>query len=107
MSKLWTEAKYPGDAVRAQLLYRGGHGRPIELGEVRIQKYDTFVRVASFLPGYLQWLPGDTPKMVSEKQMCYRFADPADAEFDAYIQEAYESGWQNYFPEQHGAIRNG
>jgi hypothetical protein len=102
---LWTEAQYPGDAVRIQLLYRRDAKGRLELGDVRIQKYDNVVRVGKFLPGREECTPGDTPKMVPEKYMHYRFADPADAEFDAYIQEAYADGWQNYDPEQHGALR--
>lgn len=104
---LWTEAKYPGDAVRVQLLYRGGHGRPVELGEVCIQKYDNVVRVGSFLPGVDVTLPGDTPKTIPEKYMHYRYDHPADAQFEAYVQEAYDAGWQNYHPEQHGTLANG
>ena len=69
-----------------------------------IQKYDNVVRVACFLPGVDVTLAGDTPKTIPEKYMHYRFADPADAMFDAYVQEAYADGWHNYHPEQH---RNG
>jgi hypothetical protein len=103
---LWTEAKYPGDAVRIQLLYRGGHGQPIELGDVRIQKYETVARVAAFTPGRCSGVfPGDTPKTEPDKYMHYRFADPADAKFDEYLQEAYQDGWQNYDPNNHGVYR--
>jgi hypothetical protein len=94
---LWTEAKYPGDRVRTQPMHRDG-----EIGEVCIQLYENVVRVASFLPGIYLQLEGDTPKTAPEKQMHYRHADPADAMFDQYVQEAYAAGWQNY---QHGALK--
>lgn len=102
---LWTEAKYPGDAVRIQMLYRRDARGRVELGDIRIQKYDNVVRVASFLPGIEECSPGDTPKTAPEKSMHYRFADPADGEFDKYVQEAYADGWQNYDPNQHGSLR--
>lgn len=102
---LWTEAKYPGDTVRIKMLYRGGHGQPMELGDVRIQQYESVLRVATFLPGYETSFPGDTPKMNPERSMHCRFADLADAKFDEYLEKAYADGWQNYEPELHGALR--
>lgn len=99
---LWTEPKYPGDAVRILDLYRGR-----ELGDIRIQDYGRLLRVAAFLPGITEMPPGvwDTPKTIPEKYQTFRSAnqgDAADALFDAYVQEAYAAGWQNYHPEQHG-----
>lgn len=103
---LWTEAQYPGDAVRILMLKRG-HGRAMVLGDVRIQRYDTSVKVGSFLPGDEECSPGDTPKVWPEKSEWFKSAtyradnqtDLADAEFDRYVQEAYADGWQNYNPE--------
>lgn len=105
---LWTEPRYPGDVVRNLMLYRGGHGRPVELGDIRIQHCGKTVRVASFLPGECSFFPGDTPKTSPEKSQSFRAdnqTDFADAEFDKFVQEAYADGWQNYHPEQHGALR--
>jgi hypothetical protein len=103
---LWTEPQYPGDVIRALLLYRGGHGRPIELGDVRIQAYGAqSFRIGAFLPGVSVCNPGDTPKTEPEDWRWEPTTFAADDAFDAYVQEAYESGWQNYFPEQHGALR--
>lgn len=107
---MWTEPKYHGDAVREVLLYRRDARGKIELGDVRIQHYGRTLRVGSFLPGLCTVMVGDTPKTVPEKQQHYRAdnqSDFADGQFDAYIQEAYADGWQNYYPEQHGALRNG
>lgn len=100
---LWTEAKYPGDAVRILMLYRG-NGRAREIGDIRIQHYSTYVKVGTFLPGETECSPGDTPKTWPEKHETFRAdneTDKADAEFDKYAQEAYAAGWQNYDPEQH------
>jgi len=105
---LWRRPLYPGDTARVQLLYRGGHGRPVELGDIRIQDYGVFVRVGSFLPGVIECPPGDTPKTWPEKHETFRGdnqTDLADGAFDRYVQEAYADGWQNYNPEQHGALR--
>lgn len=105
---LWTEPKYPGDTVRIQMLYRRYRihdERVTEIGDVRIQHYETFVKVGSFLTGVIECSPGDTPKVWPEKHEHFRGdnqTDLADAEFDKYVQEAYADGWQNYDPEQHG-----
>lgn len=97
---MWTEAKYPGDAVRILMLKRG-HGREMELGDIRIQDYGDFVKVGTFLPGETECSPGDTPKTWPEKHEIFRGdnqTDLADAEFDKYVQEAYAAGWQNFNP---------
>lgn len=102
---LWTEPKYPGDAVRILRLKRGG-----ELGDVRIQQYDTFFRAASFLPGVRESSPGDTRpgakgppgKTWPEKSEICHFTFSADEAFDRLVAEAYEGGWQNYNPEPEG-----
>lgn len=59
---LWTEAKYPGDAVRILMLYRRDERGRIELGDIRIQDYGNVLRVGAFLPGECECSPGDTPK---------------------------------------------
>lgn len=105
---LWTEPRYPGDIVRQVLLYRGSHGRPLELGDIRIQRDVDLVRVGSFLPGVEEGYPGDTIRVWPEKSHSFRAdnqTDLADGVFDTYLQEAYAAGWQNYYPEQHGALR--
>lgn len=111
---LWTEPKYPGDAVREQMLYRrhvdSATGPAVELGDIRIQHYGSFVKVGSFLPGVTECSPGDTPKTWPEKHETFRGdnqLDQADGVFDRYVQDAYADGWQNYHPEQHGGLLNG
>ena len=91
---IWTEPKYPGDAVRVLFLIRGG-----EHGDVRIQQYGTFLKAASFLPGMEESLPGDTPKVWPEKSESVHSTFAADEAFDRLVGEAYADGWQNYNPE--------
>lgn len=102
---LWAEPKYPGDAVRQLMLYRGAGrtARDTEMGFIAIQHYQTFVKVGSFLPGVEEGSPGDTPKTWPEKNTTFlsNETDHADAVFDGYAQEAYAAGWQNYHAEQH------
>lgn len=88
---LWTEAKYPGDAVRIQMLHRDG-----ELGDIRIQLYDGQAHVCAFLPGQCTMSPGDTPKTAPEKSEWATSSFAADELFDRYVREAYADGWQNY-----------
>lgn len=95
---LWTKPKYPGDAVRILMLHRRG-----ELGDIRIQDYETFVKVGSFLPGVEECSPGDTPKTWPENYMTFTSSPAADAMFDNYVQAAYADGWQNYDPETYRA----
>lgn len=93
---LWTEPKYPGDAVRIQMLHRGG-----VIGEIRIQHYGKKVRVGAFLPGRVVCSPGDTAKVEPDQHKWCTSSFAADEVFDKYIQEAYADFWQNYHPEQH------
>jgi hypothetical protein len=89
---IWTEAKYPGDAVRIQQLHRAG-----EIGDIRIQFIrDGLVKVCSFLPGEEECSPGDTPKVWPEKSEYAMSSFAADEQFDKYVGEAYADGWQNY-----------
>lgn len=91
---LWTEAKYPGDAVRIRMLRRGD-----ELGDVRIQQYSVTpqsVRVAKFLPGNEVFLPGDTPKTEPEQDEWCSSSWRADEVFDRFVQDAYNDGWENF-----------
>lgn len=99
---LWTEPRYPGDAVRILLLKRGS-GRATELGDIRIQFiHDNSVKVCAFLPGETECSPGDTPKTWPEHYQFARSVPEADALFDNYVQAAYAQGWQNYDPEVGG-----
>lgn len=91
---LWTEPKYPGDAVRILSLKRGG-----ELGDVRIQHYGKKVRVATFLPGNSVCSAGDTPKTEPERSVWCANNFIADEFFDTYVADAYADGWDNYDPE--------
>lgn len=94
---LWTEPKYPGDAVRKVMLHRYG-----EIGDIRIQFVSRgLVKVCSFLPGETTCMPGDTPKTWPEKSEWCTSSFAADEVFDKYLGEAYEALWQNYYPEQH------
>jgi len=87
---LWTEPKYPGDAVRILLLKRGD-----ETGDVRIQQYGRQALVATFLPGHSFCCPGDTPKTEPECSEWCTNSFRADEVFDTYVAKAYEEGWQN------------
>jgi len=95
---LWTEPRYPGDAVREVMLHRRG-----EIGAVCIQHHGgaAHVRVCSFLPGVSMCSPGDTPKTIPEKQTWCTSSFAADELFDKYLGEAYKEFWQNYHPEQY------
>lgn len=104
---LWTEAKYPGDSVRCLMVYRRDAVGRIELGDVRIQQYDSYLKVGMFVPG-IQDPPraGDTPHVWPEKHRDVTNAYDADAVYDNYVQEVYAAGWQNYHPEQHSMLRD-
>lgn len=88
---LWMKPRHPGDAVRILMLYRGD-----EIGDIRIQDYGEFVKVATFLPGRTTCSPGDTPKTAPEKSETFTNSYAADNLFDNYVQEAYADLWQNY-----------
>lgn len=81
---------YPGAPVLLKSLKRDG----VE-GDVRVQKYDeTHFRVASFLPGVVVELPGDTAKIEPEKsQWVYGSIEEAQEFFVRFIQEAEALGW--------------
>jgi hypothetical protein len=101
---LWTEPRYPGDTVRILQLYRG-HGRAMELGDIRIQHIrKDCAKVCAFLPGVTECSPGDTPKTWPDHYRHCRFSQEADAAFDEFVQSAYAAGWQNYHPEQHQCL---
>lgn len=94
----WTEAKYPGSAVREVRLRHdliGSHDY-YEIGNVRIQHYGQFVCVASFTPGYETWFPGDTPKMNPDDAEYFPAieVDAANAQFDKYVEQAKSYGWR-------------
>jgi hypothetical protein len=92
---LWTEPKYPGDAVRELVLQRNGL-----FGSIAIRQYGPqSVLVGSYLPGVTECPPGDTPKTRPEKHKWARSSYMADEVFDQYVQEAYADLWQNYYPE--------
>jgi len=85
----WTTPKHPGDSVRITRFKRGD-----EVGDVRIQWYgETSVKVGSFLPGEVQDLPGDTPKVWPERSQYHRTRDAADSHFEVYVKEALREGW--------------
>lgn len=89
---LWTEPKYPGDVVRCMDLRLGD-----DIGQIVIQHYGENVRVGTFLPGDYVCLPGDTPKMEPERSEWFANNFAADAQFDDYVQRAFEDGWQRIY----------
>jgi hypothetical protein len=98
---LWTKPTYPGDTVRCLMLYRRDATGRIELGDVRIQVYDSFIKVGMFLPGI-----DDGHHVWPEKHQETKASPEADNIYDRYVQEAYAAGWQNYHPEQHSLLRD-
>jgi hypothetical protein len=102
---LWTEPRYPGDAVRILRLYRIRRrvkelGDVKEFGDIRIQWIrKDLVKVCMFLPGEVECSPGDTPKTWPEKSEYCTSSQKADEVFDKYVQEAYADFWFNYYPE--------
>ena len=76
---IWTEPRYPGDAVRILLLKRSD-----ELGSIAIKQYGQTILVGSRLP--------DTRP---EKHEWCASSFAADEVFDKYANEAYADGWQN------------
>jgi hypothetical protein len=103
---LWKQPGYPGDRVRELMIYRRDARGRIELGDVCIQSYDTYLKVGMFVPGVEECSPGDTPKVWPEKHQETLSSPEADNIFDRYVQEVYAAGWQNYHPEQHGSLRS-
>jgi hypothetical protein len=101
---LWKTPKYPGDHVRSLLIYRRDAAGRIELGEVCIRVYDTYISVAMFVPGIDE---GAGRHVWPEKHQDTLASPEADNIYDRYVQEVYAAGWQNYHPEQHGSLRNG
>ena len=99
---LWTPCKYPGDSVRCLMVYRRDARGRIELGDVRIQQYDSYLKVGMFVPGIDE---GPEGHIWPEKHRDETNAYDADATFDNYVQEVYAAGWHNYYPEQHGSLR--
>jgi hypothetical protein len=81
--------KYPGDAI---LLLRLAKDR--ELGDVRIQWYETHWHVASFLPGIDVCLPGDTPKVEPERDEWCDSRKDADTHFIRHVIAAFRDGWR-------------
>jgi hypothetical protein len=107
-SGLWVPARYPGDTVRCLMVYRRDAAGRIELGDVRIQSYDTYLKVGMFVPGIQEYEPrGESnPHVWPEKHQETKASPEADDIFDRYVQEVYAAGWQNYYPEQHGSLRD-
>lgn len=87
----WTEPKYPGDMVRRTDLDWPSTG---ELGVVGIQHYGKNLRVASFCPGRVVELPGDTPKTEPNCEFWTDNPEQADAWFDLYVKRLQEDGWR-------------
>ena len=92
----WTTAQYPGDWVRQIRLRKGD-----EHGSIAIQDYSSTVvhprynyKIGAFLPGEIQDLPGDTPKIWPEKSEQVEDKAAADRIFDAYVQAAVADGWE-------------
>lgn len=98
--RIWVEPKWPGDAVRSQLLSLGD---PItELGDVRIMDYGadskTRYRVAVFCPGRDVCCEGDTPKMESDYEQGCNGKDEANELFEVFLRRQHAAGWKDYRP---------
>jgi hypothetical protein len=105
IAPIWAKPKYPGDAVRMQMVIRDDPRFGPEIGDIRIQHYAGMkggdkVRVAVFLPGVSICSPGDTPKTEPEFNNWYPAADKrkADEAFDEYLKCARDAGWKDYNP---------
>lgn len=81
-------AKYPGDTVKIQRFTKGE-----EIGDVRIQQYDSKYRAGCFLPGVIVDNPGDTTKVEPERN-CWRNTEAgALRAFSIYLRMAKQQGW--------------
>lgn len=100
---IWKTPRYPGDSVRELMIYRRDARGRIELGDVRIQSYDSYLKVGMFVPGIDE---GPEGHVWPEKHQETLSSPEADNIFDRYVQEVYAAGWQNYHPEQHGSLRD-
>lgn len=83
--------KYPGDSCVIVYLKKAD-----EIGDVRVQVYDSHYRVATFLPGRSECPPGDTPKTVPERDQWTEDRREADKVFVQYVIAAFRDGWEPY-----------
>lgn len=81
--------KYPGDSWVIVYLEKAG-----EIGDVRVQFYESYFRVASFLPGRTECSPGDTPKTVPERDQWIEDRREANKVFVQYVIAAFREGWK-------------
>lgn len=81
---------YPGETMRIAYFERSA-----EMGDVRIQVYETCFRVATFLPGIVVALPGDTPKIEPERSEWHTTRRDADQAYDRFTRDARADGWRS------------
>lgn len=82
---------YPGAPVLLVAMTRGE-----QEGDVRVQQYDdTRLRVASFLPGIVVELPGDTAKVEPEISQWVNSYEEAETVFLRYCEQARSAGWSD------------
>lgn len=81
--------KFPGDSWVIVNLQRGD-----EIGDVRVMNYDSHFRVAAFVPGWEQCSPGDTPKMVPDRDHWTEDRQEANKLFAQYVIDAFRDGWR-------------
>jgi hypothetical protein len=81
--------QYSGDSyVEVNLQKADG-----EIGDVRVMFYDSHFRVAAFLPGRSECPPGDTPKMVPDRDHWTEDRREANKVFAQYVIAAFRDGW--------------
>ena len=87
-------AAYPGAAILMTNFRRGD-----EHGDVRVQDFEDNIpsarfKVCQFIPGTVQDLPGDTPKVWPE---VYRYVETYEQALDVfgqYVEAVKAAGWQ-------------
>jgi hypothetical protein len=94
----WAPPKYPGDAVRHQMLRRGE-----ELGSVQIMDYGKGAqraryRIASFCPGCIVHTDGDTPKTEPDAEQWCTAPEYADECFERLVRLRKRGGWKEWRP---------
>lgn len=81
---------YPGETTLIVTLSRGD-----DIGDVRVQRYsDKLFRVATFLPGFVVWFPGDTPKVEPEQSEWKPSLSDCSEPFSLFLEQAVANGWK-------------
>lgn len=92
-----TAAKYPGDSIMTLRLILRHLPHGDELGSIRVQDYGQGMRerykVGAFLPGVVQDLPGDSPKVWPEHEQWTNDLSLARCFFYLMAGKALVDGW--------------